>query len=101
MGPAGGIAFDHPEGRQTVTFQTTLQSENETLLHLAALEGMGLVFLPMWMARTDIAQGRLELVLQDEAKFSTTLYAVYPSRKYLAAKVRTFIDFLASRADSA
>jgi DNA-binding transcriptional LysR family regulator len=101
MGPSGGITFDGPEGPKTVTFRTPLQSENETLLHLAALEGMGLVFLPMWMARTDIAQGRIERVLPVEAKFSTTLYAVYPSRKYLSAKVRTFIDFLASRADRA
>jgi DNA-binding transcriptional LysR family regulator len=101
MGPSGAITFDGPEGPQTVTFRTTLQSENETLLHLTALEGMGLVFLPIWMSRTDVAQGRLEIVLPEEAKFSTTLYAVYPSRKYLSAKVRTFIDFLASRADHA
>jgi DNA-binding transcriptional LysR family regulator len=101
MGPSGDIAFDGPDGRETVSFRVTMQSENETMLHLAALEGMGLVFLPMWMARADIAQGRLERVLQDATKLSTTLHAVYPSRKYLSAKVRTFIDFLASRAGCA
>src|SRR5882757_5144065 len=74
------------------------KSENETLLHLAALEGMGLVFLPMWMAQTDITQGRLEKVPPGVSKFRTTLHAVYPSRKYLPAKVRTLVDFLASRA---
>jgi DNA-binding transcriptional LysR family regulator len=36
-------------------------------------------------------------VLPETVRFSTTLYAVYASRKYLSAKVRTFIDFLASR----
>ena len=30
-------------------------------------------------------------------KFSVTLHAVYSSRKYLSAKVHTFIDFLTSR----
>lgn len=100
MGPSGGVTLEGSRGRETVSFRTVMQSENETLLHLAALEGMGLVFLPMWMAQADIALGRLELVLQDEATFRTTLHAVYPSRKYLAAKVRTFIDFLAARTGS-
>jgi DNA-binding transcriptional LysR family regulator len=93
----GSLAFDGPEGRETVKFRTVMQSENETMLHLAALEGMGLVFLPALMIQPDIAEGRLEMVLPDTLNFSATLYAVYPSRKYLSAKVRTFIDFLSSR----
>jgi DNA-binding transcriptional LysR family regulator len=93
----GSLAFNGPEGRETVKFRTVMQSENETMLHLAALEGMGLVFLPALMIQPDIAEGRLEMVLPETLKFSTTLHAVYPSRKYLSAKVRTFIDFLSSR----
>ncbi|MGO4568417.1 LysR substrate-binding domain-containing protein [Rhizobium sp. 2YAF20] len=93
----GSLAFDAPEGRETVKFRTVMQSENETMLHLAALEGMGLVFLPALMIQPDIAEGRLEMVLPETLHFSATLYAAYPSRKYLSAKVRTFIDFLSSR----
>lgn len=96
MGANDSLTLDSPDGPQTVRLRTVMQSENETVLHLAALEGMGLVFLPTWMVRTDIAQGRLTRVLPDISNFSTTLHAVYPSRKYLSAKVRTFIDFLAS-----
>ena len=97
MNSNGSLGFDGPQGRETVKFQTVMQSENETMLHLAALEGMGLVFLPALMIQPDIAEGRLEMVLLKTLNFSTTLYAVYPSRKYLSAKVRTFIDFLSSR----
>ena len=61
-----------------------------------ALQRKHLVFLPTWLVQTDIAQGRLMRVLPDISTFSTTLHAVYPSRKYLSAKVRTFMDFLAS-----
>lgn len=96
----GSLIFDGPGGREAVKFQTVIQSENETMLHLAALEGMGLVFLPAWMAQPDIAAGRLEMVLPETLKLSVTLYAVYPSKKYLSAKVRTFIDFLASQTGS-
>jgi DNA-binding transcriptional LysR family regulator len=92
-----GMVLGTSDDRQTVTFRTVMQSENETLLHLAALEGMGLVFLPTWMVQPDVDAGRLRVVLANALKFSTTLHAVYPSRKFLSAKVRTFIDFIASK----
>ncbi|SCB36979.1 LysR family transcriptional regulator [Rhizobium multihospitium] len=97
MNANGSIAVAGQDGTQTVNFRPVMQSENEIMLHLAALEGMGLVFLPMWMTQSDISDGRLEMVLPKAVTFDATLHAVYPSRKYLSAKVRTFIDFLASR----
>ena len=91
------LVIDGPHGPQRVTFRTAMLSDNETLLHQAALLGMGLVFLPSRMAEADLVARRLETVLPETVRFATTLYAVYASRKYLSAKVRTFIDFLASR----
>ena len=82
-------------GQQKASLRPVMQSENETVLHLAALEGMGLVFLPVSMVEADLVKGKLELVLPGMVRFSSTLHAVYPTRKYLSAKVRTFIDFLA------
>ncbi|CAB3764783.1 HTH-type transcriptional regulator DmlR [Burkholderia puraquae] len=93
------VTFDNADGRHTVTFRTVMQSENETLLHMAALHGMGLAFLPTWMVQDDVAQGKLKEVLPDMITVGTTLHAVYPSRKYLSAKVRSFIDFLAEHSD--
>lgn len=97
MNASGNMRINSNKGQETVNFRPVIQSENELMLHLAAIEGMGLVFLPVWMTQADIAEGRLELVLPDVVQFSATLHAVYLSKKYLSAKVRTFIDFLASR----
>ncbi len=91
----GSVPVNKLKGQKTVKLNAVLRTENETMLYLAALEGMGLAFLPTWMTQTDIVDGRFEVLLPTELNFSTTLYAVYPSRKYLSAKVRTFIDFLA------
>jgi DNA-binding transcriptional LysR family regulator len=88
--PVGGL-----EGRRTVRFDPVMLSGNETLLHLAALQGMGFGLLPKWLIEDDLAAGRLELVLPNEVVLSGRLFAVYPSRKYLSAKVRTFVDFIA------
>lgn len=97
MSSNGHLSLHGRNGEEVVKFRVVMRSENEIMLHLAALEGMGLVFLPVWMTQSDIAKGKLEMVLPGEVTFRTILYAVYPSRKYLSAKVRTFIDFLASR----
>ncbi|MBB4292168.1 DNA-binding transcriptional LysR family regulator [Rhizobium leguminosarum] len=89
------MSLEGPDGPHKITFRTVMLSDNETIMHLAALRGMGLAFLPKWMAEQDIEAGRLEIVLPAILLgFNSTLYAVYPSRKYLSAKVRTFIDFL-------
>lgn len=80
------------DGQATFRALPVVQSENETLLHLSALAGMGLAALPSWMVQKDIDAGRLEEVLSTEPQLNHMLYAVYPSRKYLSAKVRTFID---------
>ena len=82
-------------GAAAIQFVPVLRSGNETLLHHAALDGMGLTFLPQWLAEPDLAAGRLELVLPEEVTFKMPLLGVYPSRKYLSAKVRTFLDFMA------
>lgn len=71
-----------------------LQSGNESLLHLAALQGMGLALLPTWLMSQDVAAGRLEVVLADSHRVDAPLCGVYPSRRHLSSKVRTFLDFL-------
>jgi DNA-binding transcriptional LysR family regulator len=42
----------------------------------------------------DLATGRLRTVLDDWSTVETTVYAVYPSRRFVVAKLRAFLDFL-------
>ncbi|WP_414691446.1 LysR substrate-binding domain-containing protein [Noviherbaspirillum sp.] len=50
--------------------------------------------LPKWLIEQDLQAGRLVRVLSEQGLRKVTLYGVYPSRKYLSSKVRTFLDFL-------
>ena len=97
---ASVVAFDGPEGQQSVRFNVGLQSGNESLLHLAALDGLGIAILPEIMIERDLAEGRLEAVLPGVAQLRSKIYAIYPSRKFLSAKVRTFIDFFSNKIQS-
>jgi DNA-binding transcriptional LysR family regulator len=91
----GLVTRETEQGRKTIKFTPVLQSGNETLMHHACLEGMGYAFLPKWLISDDLASGRLEQVFPDELPFAGKLLAVYPTRKFLSAKVRSFLDFIA------
>ena len=91
--PGSLVPFETPDGQQTVRFDVALQSGNESLLQHAAVEGLGIAILPEFMVEGDVSAGRLEKVLPGIAEISAKIYAVYPSRKFLSAKVRAFIDF--------
>lgn len=76
-----------------------LQVNNLATLHAVALAGGGLTLLPRWVVADDLESGRLVEVLP-KTRFSpyvgddTGVYALYVERRYLAPKVRGFLDYL-------
>jgi DNA-binding transcriptional LysR family regulator len=75
----------------------TLHSNNGDLLAEAAVRGAGIVFEPAFIVGPDVRAGRLVPLLQEFTPPPVPIYAVYPSRKHLSAKVRRFVDFLIAR----
>jgi DNA-binding transcriptional LysR family regulator len=75
----------------------SLHSNNGDLLAEAAAQGAGIVFEPAFIVGPEVRAGRLVPLLQDFVAPPMPIYAVYPSRKHLSAKVRVFVDFLVER----
>jgi len=71
-----------------------LMSNNGRALIEAAVSGLGLVFLPGFMVTPQIKVGTLISILNDYCPHGIGIHAVYPHNRYLATKVRSFIDFL-------
>ncbi len=94
VAPDGRVRLGKESDAPELQLRPVLISGNETLLHLAAREGLGLSFMPDWLVREDLASGVLEPVLPLELRPAISLHAVYPNRSYLPAKVRSFLDFL-------
>ena len=63
-------------------------------LRIAAIQGCGLVHLPIYMLSKDLKTGRLISVLNDYEGAKRPIHAVYLHRMHLSAKIRTFVDFL-------
>ena len=79
----------------SVTVQNIrLKTNSVRIAREAALDGVGLAFLPSFIVRDDIKDGLLRSVLADQVKVAIPLYAIYPRQQYQLAKVRAFIDFL-------
>ncbi|MFP1890510.1 LysR family transcriptional regulator [Lonsdalea quercina] len=60
----------------------------------AAVGGMGIAFLPSFLAEDDLRHNRLVKLFPNYSGKKITINAIYPHRKHLAAKVRQFIDAL-------
>ena len=60
----------------------------------AALAGLGFAILPDFIAAPEIEAGKLVPLLTDRMLTGGGIFAVYPHRRYLPAKVRVFVDFL-------
>lgn len=90
--------FRDPEGKKIIIrVGGNLQANVSGALRLAAINGLGLVMLPTYMAGHDLRKGRLQAVMTEYEPATLDINAVYPHRKNLSAKVRTFVDFLYDR----
>jgi DNA-binding transcriptional LysR family regulator len=74
-----------------------LRASNNELLRLAALQDQGVLLQPSFNVSDDLRAGRLVPLLAGYDAGALGVYVVYPNRKFLAAKVRSFIDALAGR----
>jgi DNA-binding transcriptional LysR family regulator len=64
------------------------------MLRAAALAGLGIVLLPLWIIGPDLKAGRLQRLLADYHWPDSAIQAVYPPGRHLSARVRAFVDFL-------
>ncbi len=60
----------------------------------AVVSGMGIGALPVYAAVNGLKDGSLVRVLPRYSLFHLNVYALYPSRQYLDAKIRTWVEFL-------
>ena len=78
----------------TVKVSGNLQCNDGEVLTRWALAGQGLAWRSAWEVSEEIDRGRLIEVLPKFAAPGNDIFAVYPDRKFLPAKVRVFIDFM-------
>jgi DNA-binding transcriptional LysR family regulator len=87
--------FDDPSGKTiTVAVHPRMEVNSPLPTREAARAGLGFAILPDFIAESALKSGELVSVLDDWMPSNSGIYAVYPHRRYLPARVRVLVDFL-------
>jgi DNA-binding transcriptional LysR family regulator len=89
--------FQKGEESLRVPIVPRLECNDGRSLLAAAVEGLGVALEPTFVVGPAIRQGELVPILSDWTIATVPLHAVYPANRHIAAKVRTFVSFLADR----
>ncbi|MFN3319116.1 MAG: LysR family transcriptional regulator [Allorhizobium sp.] len=88
--------LEGPNGPVTLRPEGMLITNSSEVLREAVIAGLGIALRSTWDVGAELKSGKLVQVLpQYESSRNVALSAVYPSRQFLPAKVRLFIDYLA------
>jgi DNA-binding transcriptional LysR family regulator len=93
-GVADTWSFSEKGKPVTVKVSGNLQCNDGEVLTRWAISGEGLAWRSAWEVSEEVKRGRLVTALDDLAFPGNNIYAVYPERRLLPAKVKFFIEFL-------
>lgn len=86
--------FEGPEGPVVVKVTPRMRTSSGDTACVAALQHQGLILQPSFLVGAHLASGELVEALPRYRSIELGIYAVYPSRKQLAPKVRWLVDYL-------
>ncbi|QKV64210.1 LysR family transcriptional regulator [Pseudomonas sp. 43A] len=87
--------FEGPQGMETITIPVSpFHINTADGMTIAIRKGMGIGIQPIASAVDGLRAGTLVRVLPEYRLEELNLFAIYPSRKFVDAKTRTWVDFL-------
>ena len=81
---------------QTVSVSGPIDVNSPSASMQAVRAGLGVSMLPDFIACPLIESGDIVPLFEDRMPDDAAIYAIYPHRRYLPAKVRAFVDYLAA-----
>jgi DNA-binding transcriptional LysR family regulator len=89
--------LEGPEGQITLRPAGDIKTNSSEIILQGAAAGLGIALCSTWLARDELLAGRLVPILTAYREApSVAVYAVYACKQYIPAKLRVFIDYLAS-----
>ncbi|GAC22160.1 LysR family transcriptional regulator [Paraglaciecola arctica] len=87
-------AFQTPKGQVNIKAKGNFRTDNGEAVRDACINGLGITINSRWSIYKHLQNGELIQILKDYPLVSdTAIWAVYPSSRLLAPKVRAFIDY--------
>lgn len=93
--PLPWVYRDRDGSYREATVHWRLQFDNVEAVVDAALDGLGVAWVPSWLARRHLETGRLVQILSDFPSQPIDTYAVWPALTHMPMRLRVVIDALA------
>jgi DNA-binding transcriptional LysR family regulator len=82
---------------ECIKVQSRILTNSSELEISLCVAGHGIMLMPRFNLNGEIERGDLVELLTDYKQPEINVYLVYPSRKHMSAKVRSFIDFVSAQ----
>jgi DNA-binding transcriptional LysR family regulator len=88
--------FESRDGTEprSLTVRSRIVANNGEAMRDAAIAGLGLAVLPLFIVADALGKGELINALPHERPADDAVYALYPHTRHVAQKVRAIIDYL-------
>ena len=87
--------LEGPEGPVQLRVDSAIATNSSEVVSACVRTGLGIAMRSTWDIGPELESGALQIVLPSYHESSrVAVYAIYPSRRYMAAKLQVFIDFL-------
>ena len=90
-------ALRQAPGEPELQLPTSMICNNIETRVCFALQGLGVTYLPEFAIREPLADGHLQLILEDYVEHRGVFYVLWPASKHPSPKVRALVDFLCAR----
>ena len=92
------LAFDSDSSAKgEIPITPRMVSNNGVILRRACLAGLGIMVRTSFTLEDDLSSGRLVRLLKDYNLGVMPINLVYPSRRLMSYKVRSFVDFMSAQ----
>lgn len=91
------MAWHIAGGDAPLRLRSMVTCNNMEAVLAAALDGHGLAYMPDFLVRHAIQEGRLQALLDDCVTDHGQFWAVWPASRHLLPRTRVFVDFIANR----
>ena len=86
-----------PEGPASVRVHGNIRTNSTEVVRESVIAGLGIALRSTWDVGAELKSGKLKIVLpQYHESPRVAVYAVYPCRQFIPAKLRVFIDYLSN-----
>jgi DNA-binding transcriptional LysR family regulator len=89
------VFLDEDDREITVSVNAAIEVNSPEVAKRGALAGLGITMVPEFSVEDEINDGRLVSLMEDRFPPGSGVFAVYPHRRHVPAKVRVFVDFMA------